>query len=246
MKRSNAPPTKIPNNPSFELEEEEFEEALGLLDQTKTSLDYEKNPEQENNSTKAWRWWIVTIFLVTVWSMFLFKDSKDDNDPAHFQCPAEQLGLPENMQEFEETFIASYENVSTKINMTEEFSSTFRNITFDNWGFTYSEVKANIQDWKVKHYLPYMKNGNSMYESACGIGLNLYMTLEILQELGGIEDIVVYGNEYVDVSTQKANELFDLIPPAGAKKGQICTGDSTDLSYIPEASFDLVSTGYLR
>jgi hypothetical protein len=67
-----------------------------------------------------------------------------------------------------------------------------------------------------------------------------------LEEEAGIEEIIVYGNEYVHASTQTANELFDLIPPAGAKKGQICTGDLADLSYIPAKSFDLVYTGYLR
>jgi hypothetical protein len=149
--------------------------------------------------------------------------------------------LPENVKEFEKTFGKDYEGFSMR-----EYVNSFRSsTTFDDWGRSYNEVKAKEHDWKVKHYIPYMKNASSMFESGCGIGLNLYMTLEILQQ-AGIEEIVVYGNEYVDASTQKANELFDLIPPAGAKKGQICTGDSADLSYIPVESFDLVYTGYLR
>ena len=100
--------------------------------------------------------------------------------------------------------------------------------------------------WKRKHYVPFLNNGNSIFESACGIGLNMYLTLEILSEEAGIENLTVYGNEYMDASTQKANAIFDEIPPAKSRKGQICTSDSTDLSYIPPNSFDLVFTGYLR
>jgi hypothetical protein len=74
----------------------------------------------------------------------------------------------------------------------------------------------------------------------------LYLTLEILNEEAGIQNVVVYGNEYVQASADQANAIFDHIPPANAKKGRICAGDSTDLSYIPSESFDLVFTGHLR
>jgi hypothetical protein len=45
-------------------------------------------------------------------------------------------------------------------------------------GVTYDEVKAGMLHFKQKYFPPNIKSGQSI-ESACGIGLNLYMTLEI-------------------------------------------------------------------
>jgi hypothetical protein len=138
--------------------------------------------------------------------------------------------LPENVQQFKKTLARDYECVSKKLNMTE-FLNTFRETTFDKWGFSYNKIKPNIYDWKVQHYAPYLnKNGSFIFESACGIGLNLYMTFEILQEAAGIEEVVVYGKE--------SNKLFDCYPPVQAKKGQISTSNLMDLIYIPAKSFD--------
>jgi hypothetical protein len=164
----------------------------------------------------------------------------------NFQCPAEGK-LPENVGQFEELWVEEYEEVSKKLsnNMTE-FVKEFRQNALDDWGEIYADVEAKIHDWKVKHYVPYLKDGSSIFESACGIGLNLYLPLEILNEEAGIQNVVVYGNEYVQASADQANAIFDHIPPANAKKGRICAGDSTDLSYIPSQSFDLVFTGHLR
>jgi hypothetical protein len=72
------------------------------------------------------------------------------------------------------------------------------------------------------------------------------MTLEILQDVKGIENLFVYGNEYLEVSAEKANAVLDHLAPAHGRKGVICTADSTDLGFIPADSFDLVYTGYLR
>jgi hypothetical protein len=90
-----------------------------------------------------------------------------------------------------------------------------------------------------------LKDGDSIYESACGIGLNLYLTLEILHEVNGIKSLKVYGSEIVEASAAYANFLFDEAPPFHSKKGTICVGDSTNLSFVPSGFFDMAYTGYL-
>jgi hypothetical protein len=42
-----------------------------------------------------------------------------------------------------------------------------------------------------------------------------------------------------------AGRVFDEIPPAKAKKGTICAGDSSQFDFVPSDAFDLVFTGYL-
>jgi hypothetical protein len=148
---------------------------------------------------------------------------------------------------FDPDMTDQYESVSASItdNMTE-FLETFRDTNFDDWGKTYVQVKEGMHHFKSTYYPPYLQDGSTIYESACGIGLNLYMTLEILQETKGIENLFVYGNELLEVSADKANAVFDHIAPALSRKGVICPGDSTHLGFVPSNSFDLVYTGYIR
>lgn len=159
-----------------------------------------------------------------------------------FTCPAMVRDADNfDKESFEEEYILDQKDL---ISNTTLFLQNFRTQGYDSWGHTYEEVKAGMLSWKSKYYPPNIKSGGSIYESACGIGLNLYMTLEILKE-AGIENLVVYGNEYLPFSTEKANVVFDNAAPAGSQKGTICAADSTDLSYVPSNSFDLVFTGYI-
>mmetsp|Transcript_13220 Transcript_13220/g.38046 ORF Transcript_13220/g.38046 Transcript_13220/m.38046 type:complete len:246 (-) Transcript_13220:25-762(-) len=109
-------------------------------------------------------------------------------------------------------------------------------------------MKSTMKDFKKKHFVPYLRNGDSIFESACGIGLNLFATLEILQEYSNITHLNVYGNEYLSESTVQANRILQLLTNsqgAGNQVRSICQGDSSDLSFIPADSFDLVFTGYI-
>jgi len=60
----------------------------------------------------------------------------------------------------------------------------------------------------------------------------------------------VYGNEYLEANVPKATTLLTKLlekqPNANPKNtvGGICKGDSSDLSFVPANSFDLVFTGY--
>jgi hypothetical protein len=166
------------------------------------------------------------------------------NLPVHFQCPKSASYI--EAENFDEQMKEGYEIVSRSITSDmEEFKKTFRETNFDDWGHTYEEVKDGMRHFKSTYYPPYLKDGATIYESACGIGLNLYMTLEILHETSGLENLIVYGNELFGASVAKANTVYDHIGPAKSQKGVICTANSAHLDFVPEKSFDLVYTGYL-
>lgn len=90
-------------------------------------------------------------------------------------------------------------------------------------------------------------DNSTVYESACGIGLNLYMTLEILAEAKGLKNLVIYGNEFVPESVEVANSMLaSLELPSGGQMGKICPADSAHLhDFVPADAFDLVYTGYI-
>jgi hypothetical protein len=165
--------------------------------------------------------------------------------PVKYDCPP--MGPTKPSQNYSPNNVeGQYENVTKSIttNMTE-FLTTFRDSKFDDWGKTYQEIKQDMRHFKSTYFTPYLQDGSTIYESACGIGLNLYMTLEILQEVAGIENLFVYGNEVVDVSAEKANAVYDHLAPALSRKGVICPANSAHLGFIPANSFDLVYTGYI-
>ena len=164
--------------------------------------------------------------------------------PVTYDCP--EVFVSQNRYELP-NFENSYQNVTNQItdNMTE-FLETFRNTDFEEWGKDYDTVKQGMYHWKSTRYPDYLKDGDSIYESACGIGLNLYMTLEILQEVKGIENLFVYGSDHIENNAAKADAVFNNIAPAHGQKGVICPGDSVNLYFVPDNSFDLVYTGHIR
>lgn len=104
-------------------------------------------------------------------------------------------------------------------------------------------MKDSLRPWKVKAFVPYLKSGDSIYESACGSGLNLLLTLEVLLE-NNITSITVSGNDYLEKIIYRANQIWGS-PSIVRHKGSLCVGDSTNLSFVPSSTFDLVYTGYL-
>ena len=116
---------------------------------------------------------------------------------------------------------------------------------YDGWERDYSEMKESLRGWKEEAFVPNLRDGDRVYESATGMGLNLLLTAEILAS-HGIRNVTVYGNEYLERSTVLANRLWDLAEQAGvAGKGRICRGDSAALDFVPASAFDLVYTGFL-
>ena len=161
----------------------------------------------------------------------------------HFTCPAEV-----------ETTGFAKDNELTAISNNilnsdpKDYIQNFREMEFDGWTKSYNDVKAGLYHWKSTRFLD-LKDGDHIYESACGIGLNLVMTLEILNEVKGLKNLVVYGNEYVPASVNVAHMLMtpgnNNILPANGQMGEICQGDSTSLHFVPSDAFDLAFTGYI-
>eukprot|EP00934_Nitzschia_sp_Nitz4_P001312 Nitzschia sp. Nitz4//scaffold67_size101165//91307//92500//NITZ4_004544-RA/size101165-processed-gene-0.66-mRNA-1//-1//CDS//3329556519//1312//frame0 len=170
-----------------------------------------------------------------------------EGDLTSFQCPTEM-----NLSTFNFVPDDAVEDYLTgQPVLDENFLSTYRTHDFDGWAKSFEEVKESLADFKIQHFVPYLRNGDTMYESACGLGLNLYLTLELLQEHGNITNITVYGNEYLGQNAYQANLMLKTLVEAQEaanprnQVGAICRGDSTDLRFVPSNAFDLVFTGYV-
>jgi hypothetical protein len=159
---------------------------------------------------------------------------------------------------------SSSQQANGGIRNVSEYLKVFREAEFDNWGHSYDQVKHGMQRWKSEQFVDLLLEGDgnrddkddssgskgeevkTVYESACGIGLNLFMTLEILKESAkrSVEHVVAYGNEYQRESTLVARSIAssDQFP---GRPGIVCQSDSTNLSYVPSDAFDLVYTGYI-
>jgi len=107
---------------------------------------------------------------------------------------------------------------------------------FDDWGHSYGSYKRLLRPWKEQAFIPNLKTGDSVYESACGSGLNLLLTTEIAAEFG-ITNLSIYGNDYVPESVALANNVW--------KNAKLCVAASTNLTFVPSNSFDVAYTGYL-
>lgn len=86
-------------------------------------------------------------------------------------------------------------------------------------------------------------------DTTVGIGFNLLMTTEIIQEYyPEVHNLTLSGNEYRSSAVDIAQGLLDhgVFPPnVNTAGGRLCTGDSTNLTHVPSASFDIVYTGYI-
>uniref|UniRef100_A0A7S0KZY3 Methyltransferase domain-containing protein n=1 Tax=Asterionellopsis glacialis TaxID=33640 RepID=A0A7S0KZY3_9STRA len=121
----------------------------------------------------------------------------------------------------------------------------FRSMYQKAWSMYYPAIKEMLLPWKEVAFVPHIQSGDSIYESACGIGINLLATLEILAT-HDIHDLTIYGNDYVQENVNLGNYVWST---EDAKllghKGLFCRGDSSNLDFVPSNSFDLVFTGYI-
>lgn len=132
-----------------------------------------------------------------------------------------------------------------KVKNKEYYLSHYREQRYGGWGISYGEMKELLKPWKTRVFAPNLKDGDVIYESAMGRGLNLLMTSEILNDLS-VNDLTVYGNDYLDNSVSVANSVWDLEENSMlGQKGIFCLGDSTNLRFVPASSFDLVYSGYI-
>jgi hypothetical protein len=243
---------------SFDIEDDdEFEEVRELVPSgnVKSRKGIEHSSQTRNDSSdssKAYAWWGLFIILAFAGSSVLLKKNTtiapiadEERPPMQFTCPASER-TPAN---YGKTFAEDYE---TRANDKPRNATQFmldakagKCDKFDAWDRTYNKTKEDLYDWKKTQFAPNLESGFSIYESACGHGLNLYATLEIMNEVKGVENLIVYGNEYVPEAAAVSNGLMDEVPPANAKKGTICVADSSKLDFVPADAFDLVYTGYI-
>ena len=89
-----------------------------------------------------------------------------------------------------------------------EFINTFRNRNIEEYmdvvgwshnqnNTTYDSLKEQMLPWRTSKYLPSLKKtGANIFELNCGVGLNLFMTYEIIQQSqpkDDIRDVHLYG-----------------------------------------------------
>jgi SAM-dependent methyltransferase len=157
-----------------------------------------------------------------------------------FECPTEVGKAKNDVADYFEYF-------DKYIAYNVENISGFRDSPYGGRDNTYSEMKDMVSPFKEEVFGENLKNGDIIYESACGEGLNLLMTLEILREKNLFQrpthNLTVYGNDYLAESIAIANTVFRQEAPE--YMGKFCRGDSTNLSFVPSDTFDLAYTGFL-
>jgi hypothetical protein len=128
----------------------------------------------------------------------------------------------------------------------------FEEREYMDWNRTYSQVREGMRHWKVSRYLPNLKTGDSIFESGCGIGLNLLLTLEILStENRNLRDLHLYGTDFGASAAGLANVLLDTVLVGddnyvgSGRRGIVCAADSTKLQFIPDNAFELVFASHI-
>jgi hypothetical protein len=196
-------------------------------------------------------------------------DDDDDDDTIdissnalRYSCPA-TVTLPENLLADDDASSNNSRGIHSPHTNTSAYLSVFRNMAYDERYqpyYTYNDVKQSMTRWKTTRFGDYLHDGDWIYESGCGIGLNLVMTLEILYESSrhNIQNLHVYGNDYSTDAIRIAHQLLkDSDDDAnsggilsktsgGGQLGKLCRADSSKLhDFMPSDTFDLVFSGYI-
>lgn len=95
---------------------------------------------------------------------------------------------------------------------TAEQVENLKKEKIDGWNRNYHQLKAFKKDWKIRHFSS-LKSGDSIFESACGKGINLLFTVELLKEHLGIENLHVSGIEYRQDAAVIANSMLRTALP---------------------------------
>ena len=162
-----------------------------------------------------------------------------------FSCPKDE-DIAKSLNDLSEEDLDSFyqkKNGTSALNLRE--IEKLKGEEFDGWRRNYESLKKEKRKWKSQMFKS-LRPGDSLFEVACGIGFNLLLTIEILKEIG-IEDINVYGIDYVQSSVDLANQILETaLPPLKSNLGSpICRGDASNLFFVEDESFDMVFTGYI-
>jgi len=162
-----------------------------------------------------------------------------------FTCPVAPSSLAANDKEATGRITEIYDETNANHNITASTTANeLINTVYDGWDTTFNENKEKFQSWKVEQFST-LKSGDVIYESACGEGFNLAMTLQIIKEAYQINHVTVYGNDYIKKSVEAVHHVLEKLAPAGTKIGSMCQGDSSNLYFVPSDTFDLAYTGFI-
>ena len=206
---------------------------------------------------------ILAIGTISLISMGIFFHSTDvSKDQAfqgrsaglpHLTCPKENE-IEMSLNDIKNDSITDfYENEHENAVLGNQTSSslTLKDIdklkqhNYDGWTRTFNVMKEERRSWKERMFKS-LRSGDSICEVACGRGFNLLLTAEVLKEDLGIDNLNIYGIEYVLSSVDIANQVLEMaLAPIGSRLGTICRGDATNLFFVEDESFDLVYTGYI-
>lgn len=236
-------------------DEEEYEEVMGLLGRSSKKtpsleLFEEETSQGRQNSRRAWTWWILTMGVVGVMSLFLGhgendweRGHTDERSPPMYECPS----------------------------MHEESGQTRRydppiTIPLDQNATVVGDkdMKANRRGWTDVRIAPYLlrsdvdgiANRVSILELASqSTGLNLFQTLQILEDIQAPNEhktqFWIYGSDRTpfrsSFSLFHSKESLEKLPDV--ELGIFCGDETTpppqDLTYLPSDAFDMVYTGRL-
>jgi hypothetical protein len=184
---------------------------------------------------------VVASFVLMATLIFVLSLTQKKTSSELFSCPL-SVAIPLNDIEME-----WYEGEDTYIHKKwdKDAVDELKSRVIDGWSRNYNILKKTKGKFVIDHFSE-LKPGDKIFESACGVGLNLFMKAELLKERKGIHGLEFYGIEYRQVAADQAFDfLSQMLPSLGSKLGSICKADATDLSFIPDEYFDLAYTGYI-
>lgn len=212
------------------------DEVIGLVD--KERIDQIRTTSRSQKESKIII--VVASFVVMATLIFVLSLTHREKSSELLSCPS-SVAIPLNDIEMEWYEGEEYMHKKWDKDAVDELKSTM----IDGWSRNYNSLKKTKGNFVIDHFSE-LKPGDKIFESAAGVGLNLFMKAELLRERKGIHGLEFYGIEYRQAAVDQAFDfLSQTLPSLGSKLGSICKADATDLSFIPDEYFDLAYTGYI-
>ena len=239
------------------MEEEEFEEALGLLHSPiPNHTDFEEETAQgRQNSARAWAWWIITMVLVAITSRIVYHKEQqwlvmqqNDRFPPKYECPV----------------LHHDKNHDSKKKNQETLNPAGNTwLTGDSEEYTFKQLKENLRDWTLNRIAPYLLDDTNDEKAIVGknhqvsiletsshtLGLGLFLTLQLLEAMQASQanptQFWVSGHDQnpssMSFSSFRDEKEMKKLP--NVHLGVFCGVEESplmNLSYIPLETFDVV------
>jgi hypothetical protein len=236
-------------------DDQRSEEAMGFISSESVNhreMLYSDDDDDYLYSFGFWKLACCMCIVLVVALLALFLPSMDSfserwvslREPARlpviYDCPSDDGEDNSSDNNSNNIYKETVESMSDDL---DKFMDNYQNSQQTEWKKSYKQVKAGIYEFKSQYFAPYLRDGDTIFEFASGNGLNLYMTLEILKEVKGIEHLIVYGNSKDNDDKEVAKAVFDHNAPAHGRTGIFCSEKNmTRMEFIPSDSFNLVFT----